>query len=384
MKDSKEYIEVLDNKSQRLKKLIEDEQLRLRQLFYTSQQMKSVISRMDDLDALLRLYSTLQIGDSDSIIATLDNSQSPPKVRLKSIDPVYGQISVYETLNLYDSLSATPISSPVTIPQGKNFLVCVKNNDNLNLSLSGNLELVLDKDLQYKQSVEFLIFPENGKFSKQLDLKINYDNGLGGSTSITKETLIGDLILPVDVSFIGTLPGPVSRWKTTPQWNLRPWQLDVTYPTNPIFINTGGLDEVTLFFNQRTGLKVGDSILLQGMLIKWTDSLLVEHSYSLNGQFTIIDTSENVITSYPITEYWVKISVVDINNIVPDIIANPPTYPGDIVSFPDTGGYDFVDLIDDSPIVTILRGWKIKITRIDSSTTSTLAARYLIEKDFIR
>lgn len=215
-------------------------------LVYTQQDIESVRNRMNNIENLLNVYSTLQIGDSDTIIATLDTSVNPPLVRLKSIDKQYGYVYQFNTKNMFTEFinlnSLTEINSvEKTIPvvNGKDFLVVINNNDNSvpqlpydTTILQDKLELVIDKDLYYKQKIDILFIPKintdlisalnpvnNPINDKKLNLYINYNDG----TATNIKHLLGEFSLPVVQNYDGTnvKDEPYLGLNTIPTWKVR-------------------------------------------------------------------------------------------------------------------------------------------------------------------
>lgn len=185
----------------------------LQSLVYTQQTLESIRSRMDNIDRLLNVYSTLQIGNSATIIPVLDTSVSPPVVRLNSVDKQYGYVYTFNTkdmfadftnINSFTEYSATEKS--VQVQNGKDFLVVVNNNDYNDPAVQYDpgillppLSLVIEKDLEYQQKIDIIIQPKsenivNGKpiWDKKMNLWINYDD----ATSVNK-ILLKNIDLPV-------------------------------------------------------------------------------------------------------------------------------------------------------------------------------------------
>lgn len=198
-----------------LTKKVED----LTGLVYNQQSLDSVKYRMDNLETLLNVYSTLQIGNTDTIVSRLDTSVTPPLLRLDSIDKQYGYIYEYETktlftefVNINNLTQITSIEKNIPVINGKDFLVIISNNDNnvptpiYDTTIEfDSLSLVIEKDLFYKQKLDLFIIPKintdlltstnilNEPINdKKLNLFINYDDG----NSIIKQE-IGKFNLPV-------------------------------------------------------------------------------------------------------------------------------------------------------------------------------------------
>lgn len=176
----------------------------LRSQIFSQQALETLRDKIKNLEELLKLYATVQIGPSDSIVPTLDASANPPVVRLNSVDKRYSRIIQVNAKDLYTKLALAGgnkyVTKPlnVSFPAGKDFLVVV-NNDDDNAGLSGTdttarLEIVLDKDLDYKQTAEFLVKPTpNASADKGLSIYVKYDD----TTGITNQLLVGPLDLPV-------------------------------------------------------------------------------------------------------------------------------------------------------------------------------------------
>lgn len=214
-------------------------------LVYNQQSLESIRARMNNLEALLNVYSTLQIGDSDAIVPYLDTSVNPPVVRLNSIDKQYGFVYQYDTKDMYTefiNLSSltqiTQIEKIVPVVNGKDFLVVVNNNDNSvpavpydKTIMQDKLSLVIDKDLNYKQKIDLIVIPKinddiisltnpvnHPLNDKKLLLYLNYNDG----TTIIKE-MIKELSLPVLQYYDGTMykDEPYVGLNTIPAWKVR-------------------------------------------------------------------------------------------------------------------------------------------------------------------
>lgn len=190
----------------------------LSSLVFNQQQIQDLNTKIVYLENLLNVYSTLQIGDSDSIVAYLDTSENPAMVKLKSIDKRLGNIYQYDTKTLYNEIPnntntlITINEKIIPTGQGKDVLVLINNNDNSVPNLpydlttdQETLKLVIEKDLQFKQNMQLLILPKNNIADqnnptnlpindKKLELYINYNSG----NQIVKQ-LIGKYNLPVNV-----------------------------------------------------------------------------------------------------------------------------------------------------------------------------------------
>ena len=214
-------------------------------LVYTQQDLESIRTRMQNIEDLLQVYSTLQIGDSDTIIPVLDTAVNPPLLRLHSIDKRYGRVYQYKTKNMFsefenvNTLTQYSINEKIIpVQNGKDFLVVINNNDN-NIPtppydptiLLPNLSINIEKDLAFKQVLDILILPQVNENpigpnnltnlpinDKKIDININYNDG----TDIIKEK-IDTYNLPVLGYYDGStiFDEAISVLNDTPIWKIK-------------------------------------------------------------------------------------------------------------------------------------------------------------------
>lgn len=213
-------------------------------LIYNQQSLESIRTRMNNLEYLLNVYSTLQIGNSDTITAELDTSSNPAMIKLNSIDKQYGYIYQYNTTDMYTEFlnsnsktQITKVEKTIPVTNGKDFLVVINNNDNSYPSVvydttieQDKLKIVLEKDLNYKQKMDILIIPKVNTvlnsniipypfLDKKIEFYINYNDG----NNIT-ERLIKTFDLPVLKYHDGTTTQDESIVKyndNIPEWKIR-------------------------------------------------------------------------------------------------------------------------------------------------------------------
>ena len=140
-------------------------------LVYNQQSLDIIRYRMNNIEQLLNVYATLQIGNSDTITSRLDTSVNPPLIRLDSVDKQYGYIYQYNTKDMFTEYvnfsgftETTSIEKTIPITNGKDFLVIINNNDNSIPTIPYDttimltpLEITIDKDLAYKQKIDIFI-----------------------------------------------------------------------------------------------------------------------------------------------------------------------------------------------------------------------------------
>ena len=157
---------------------IKDEVSNLKGLLYTQTDLNTINSRINNLDSLLKMYSTNQLADSESIRVIVEPDR-PTEITLENVDPSYSDIRLVKTIDMYNDLDGSIIPYEFIIPESKNAMVHLINNDNKPTSLTddNNLSLVLSRDIEYKQSIDFFITAdEESSYNKRLDLVVNKQN----------------------------------------------------------------------------------------------------------------------------------------------------------------------------------------------------------------
>jgi hypothetical protein len=330
---------------------LQEDIVNLKQLLYSQTDLQVINGRISNLERLLRLYSTNQIGNSESVIVTTDVTKSPPLITLETTDPDYKEIFNVSTKNLYNSTGNIPYS--VNVPVNKNFLIQVTNDDVTNLVLPNDqkLEIILNSDLSFKQSFEIIIDANNvATQNKQLDIYIRYQ--FGSST-------------PVETKLLETLDLPVYYNTNTQNFNsARNWR-DVNFSidlSRPLNLNTGSILEVPI--NGTTQLvtnsfKRGDVYKLTNFNVGTISNLDFSGQYPLTNVGTDGYIYMNVSSNTSLVNYGASASLpLQLNS-------TQSTY-----------------LLSNNPSLELNKGVKIKVTRVSSSQTSELRDRYYIQREF--
>jgi hypothetical protein len=329
----------------------------LRGLIYTQTDINNIKNRLDSAEELLRLYSTIQIGDSDSIIPTLDTSVTPPFIRLSTVDPTYSSISTENTSNMFNTVSSAISPLIISIPTGKRSAIIIYNDDqNITaVPLTTNLKLLLQKDLYYKQSVDVFVYPNNATLNKKIDININM---FDSSTTLNTDTnLVSGIELPVDLY-------PNLAINKSVEWK----QFTGIEPNDlyPIIVGTDYYLDIE--FSKYHGLITGDTVLLKSFIL---DGNSFNTNAGSPNPVTPLDLSgQYIISSIDLTTKRIRISIP--NNTayknLADLVTTNVSMVNKMYAF---GKVDFN------------RGIKITITRINSSDASTASQRYLIEKNYL-
>lgn len=324
----------------------------VKQLLYTQTDLTTINNRIGNLEELLKLYQTLQLVSSDTIDVTSNISQSPPVIELNSIDGIFVQIDNINATDLYSSTGIIPFN--VSVPKNKNFLVKVSNNDEVNFDLPNDdkLTLVLDKDLDFKQGVDIIIDAEdNSTENKMLDVYITFNDGL--ANAIPTETLIiGNIDLPVYFNENTQTTNSAKKWE--------PIKLGVDLSgTNPITFDTGNILQVPLDSN--IGIIKGDTFIMNNLIIGSTLST----DYS----------SQYLVESVATASNYINLDISSNQDLV-DYVDTLPSLPHIL------HGTMSSDL-NAQPFLSLNKGYKFTITRVNDSDTSTLDERYYISGGLI-
>lgn len=333
---------------------INDEITNLKGLLYTQTDISTINLKISNLEKLLRLYSTNQIVESDSIKPFL-NPGSPASISLYSKDTNYTVINEINTTNLYNANVIIPYN--LIVPENKNFLIIINNDDDVNISLtnSDKLTILLDKDLSYKQSFDIYITSSIlASQNKKLDIYINtlIDNG---TNIVEAETLlVGNIDLPVFYNTSNSTQNSAYKWK---DFNFD-IDLDQTinYSTNTL--------EIPLYGNQmviNNSIKKGDTLVLNNFFVG-TSSV-----YDYSGQYLVSEVVGST-SSY----------------IYLDISNNPA-----LVSFGETLASPYYihgtnsSYLSNNPYLSINKGKKFRITRVSSLNVSIID-KYQIDIEDIK
>lgn len=258
----------------------------LKTLIYTQTDINDINAKIDSLYTLLETYKRNQISDSDSIKVNLDESTNPPTLKLISTDARYAEVFNYPVSLLYNNQSNTVINNKITVPQGKDFLINIINDDNSDITLDNNLNIVLDRDLAFKQTCEIKIYPKSSKFNKKLNVSIN--TSLVDNIDIVRGyQILSNIDLPIDTNLNPNLEldSISKRWKTYPE--IYPTSIGMKKIADAYYLVVG------LDFLKINSFKTGDVIFLENFELVKTDSIEVPIVANISGQYTIVGDIQN-------------------------------------------------------------------------------------------
>ena len=331
---------------------LEQDILNMKQLLYSQTDFKTINSKIANLENLLKLYSTNQLIDSDTIAIDLDNTMRPPRLSLRSKDATYYTVYDVLTSQLYNINGSIPYVA--TVPENKNFLIYVENNDTNNFTLPNNdkLTILIDRDLDFKQSCDIIIEAlPNATENKQLEVYINYK--LGSVTATPVETKLFETVdLPIYYNSVTQLQNSAKSWS---QVN---FSLDLD---KPFQLNTGGILEVPITGN----------------------GSLVYNSFKKGDTFNIKDFTIGTISQTDFSGQYKIDSVGLTNSYIYLNVNNNSTLLnyGASSSLPLKFNEDVSYLLSNVPYLKLNKGIKYKITRISESDGTSIDERYLIERE---
>jgi hypothetical protein len=326
---------------------IRDELNAVKGLVYTQTDLATINSKIQNLENLLRLYSTNQIVSTDTVeVSTVTGT--PPTIRLSAVNTSYERVYVYNATDMYNTQGVIPAN--LAVPNNRDFLVSFTNNDEVQLSFTAsNLTFVLDRDLYYRQSVDFMI--EGGQYSsqnKKLDIYMRSD--ISNTTNQSTEVLIvGGIDLPVYYNTSLQNPNSAYLWKD--------FKFNIDF-TKEMTLENG--NKLRVYFDMDSNIvsnsiKVGDVLTLNNLFVG-TASV-----YDYSGQYTVIAN-----TSFVEFDISSNSSLVNYASSV----GNTDGYPVKLHST------TIPSLLSNIPYFSLNKGKKIRLTRVSDSTV--LKERYSV------
>lgn len=322
---------------------IRDELNAVKGLVYTQTDLATINSKIQNLENLLRLYSTNQLVSTDTIeVSTITGT--PPTIRLNAVNTSYERVYVYNATDMYNTQGVIPTN--LAVPNNRDFLVSFNNDDEVQLSFTAsNLTFVLDRDLYYRQSVDFMI--EGGQYAsqnKKLDIYMNSD--ISNTTNQNTEVLIvGGIELPVYYNTIFQNPNSAYLWKD--------FKFNIDF-TKEITLEYG--NKLRVYFDMDSNIvsnsiKVGDVLTLNNLFVG-TASV-----YDYSGQYPVIANTS-----------FVEFDISSNSSLV--------NYATGINTYPIVLHGSQSSLLSNIPYFSLNKGKKIRLTRISDSTI--LKERYSV------
>jgi len=335
--------------------LLKSEISNIKQLIYSQTELNTINKRIENLQELLKLYSTIQTISSDTVEVELLGETSPPQIRYNSIDRGYISISTYNTTSMYNVNGIIPITS--NVPDNKDFLIQIINNDEVELVLNDNdnLKILLSSDLKYRQSVSILITStDTSTENKKLDIYLSTINPLGIGTASSNESLIetlliSDIDLPVFYNSITGQPNSAKTWKN--------FNFDIDFNQN-ITLDSNNLLKLGLDANfniVNNSIKKGDTLTLNNLFVG-TSSV-----FDFSGQY--------LIDSVGATNSLVYLDVSSNKDLLSYASGQLPLNIHGTAS----------SILSNNPFFGLNKGQLVKITRISELDQIPVSDKYLID-----
>jgi len=324
--------------------IIQQELSNLKQLIYTNTSLQTINNNIAYLQKLIQLYQYNQIIDSDTIYVTSDTSTNPPSITLNTQDPLYSQINNINITSLYNNSDL--VVSDINVPNGRTFLINVINDDTLDNQINNNqnLGILISSDLRYGQKFNLIIDSNlTSSQNKKLDLMINY---VDSSNNIVTDYLIKNIDLPVYYNSFSNSQNSANLFK----------KFNFTIDYNNIILTPDNKLKIGI---------IGSSNILSNSINK--GDYLVLNDFVVGSASNIIDYSGQYFVIDPVSSNYIILDVSTNSDLVNSV-------------YKTNNEYNFSSVLYTLPYITYNKGLKYTITRIDSTNTSSLSSRYLIEK----
>ena len=331
------------------------ELLDMQSLIYSQTDIDEIKAKLKNQEELIKLYQTNQFVNSDTIDIEVDYTKNYPALKFNTkfvqYDEIYNvtteEIMDYNILHQTTSVTSSSlaydlvypsiepyvgnirrgISYPIVVPnQGRTF-VNIYSNLITDYS-SATLGLVIDRDLVFKQSMDFLIRADIALNLNDIQINVMFDDGTGIGRK--EKLLYGPIDLPIDVSIYNS-----------------------SNPTGSTFNNSANYEMETYIDSMITGSTT--RIVVNEDIFEEDDWVYIDNFYMGTTGGTILDKSG----MYYITgKTGIQIDI-DFNTL--------------------NTSYN----LEGRPRIFYYKGAKISVLRINSSNTSDINHRYLVIREFL-
>jgi hypothetical protein len=261
----------------------------MKSLIYSQTDIDDLKSRMKNMEELLRLYATNQFIDSDTAKISVDYSGIYPKLKFNVVGVEYDEIKNISCTTAYNyNFVNTGASYPITLSFTNKMLLNIVN-DNISTD-SGNVIIVLDRDLRNKQRLDILIKPEYAAYVQRLYLNMMFTyNNTKSEINIFNVDLPKDIVsYPNGTTGYDVLLPDQSTFTDS-------FYLNENVYVNCTDINTGatwcstGFTELVLTEDL---FKTGDTVYVQNLYLMDTSGNTLDYS----GAYTILNKIGIIIT----------------------------------------------------------------------------------------
>ena len=311
----------------------------MKSLIYSQTDMDDLKSRMNNIENLLKLYSTNQFIDSDTARISVDYSGTYPKLKFNVIGVEYNDISSVNLSDVYNyNFTNTGASYSIAVSFSDKMLLNLINDNTYNDS--GDVIIMLDRDLKNKQKLDIVIKPEYALYSQRLYLNMMFDYN-----NTKTEVNIFNISTPKDLKTYDVADPESSIFD------------DNFYLNENIYVNcTDVKTGLTWCTTGYTELVLTEDIFVSG------NTIYVQNLYFRNNIGDIVDFSG----AYTIL---CKVGIV--------ITIDLPVYNED-AELSLIGG-----VLVGQPRISYYRGLEVSILRVNGDNSSTFAERYDVKYKII-
>lgn len=330
--------------------------VKLKSLLYSQTDINDIKNRLNNQENLLKMYKTNQFVDSSTVKISIDYTKNYPALSFNAVNVDYNEIyTMYTTeianYNLSMSGQTSTYSEKIVVPPAGKFMVNILND--MVIERKGLvLSVTLDRDLDFKQSVDFLIRPDISLYTNEMNINVMFYDGTPNPK--VEKNIISLIDTPTDVL-----------------------SYKYTDPTGSTFNNAYYMDLSTFIDRFTTGTTTND--LATHPSGSWTDN----YDYI---NMTTIDLKENLF--YAGDYVYIESLYLQSGGTDSKIFLD---YSGLYKILYIVGIQAVLDLdlsgkeihLRGTPKVHYYKGMKINVLRVDESNTSDVTHRYLVTKDFI-
>jgi hypothetical protein len=304
----------------------------IRSLVYSQTEIDTIKSQIENLNELLTLYSTFQFVDSDTATIETNYDSVYPTLKVNVRQTLYSEITDVNTSDIlyYNNINSGS-SYVISVPLANQLLLNIYNDNN---DFTDECNILLNRDLSYKQAMDIYIRPNMSELTNTFNINLNYNDGLGSTLATT---LISGITLPIDLT-----------------------NYDAVAPTASTYTNSYYTNNNVETFAQswESGATYTKLYLMQDLFADG-DYVYIDNFYCYSGD-TILDNSG----VYQISGYT---------------SGNSYGLGSDITIGLNSAYYS----MKTKPTIKYYKGWKLNILRVSSSSTSDIADRYKITKTLL-
>jgi hypothetical protein len=302
---------------------IQEDLYELRSMIMSDTDINNIKNQIENLNDLLKLYSTMQIVDSDTISIETLFTDTYPTLKLNMINTEYNNMIDIQITDIFEYIDSNPNTSyTIPVKQSNKTMLNIYNNNNI---FNGGSKITLNQDLKYMQSMEINIYPHQSEKITDLDIFLNYSN----NGIITEEKIISTKT-PTDLSFY-----------------------DVNNPENSIYVNSFFTNENISTYSTTITSNTNNTILnLITPLFDIDDYIYIDNFYLQSGTTYIDKSGVYKIITHSATAIEIELNTVGM-------------------------------ILKGTLKLSYYKGMKYTILRVNQSESSLIDDRYKITKELL-